>query len=81
MPEIKDPVLKELDLLIAKHGSKQACAEAFGLYPSQFSDILHGRRNIPPKILEQLGYTRLTIHVKNDRVPAVVRAIEKAVAA
>lgn len=77
MEEIKDPAREELEKLIAKEGSQRAAADMLGTSPSVINDIVLGRRNISRTVLSKLGYERVTIHVKTDKLPRLIKAIEK----
>lgn len=79
MDDIKDPAREELEGLIAKEGSQRAAADKLGTSPSVINDIVLGRRNISRSVLSKLGYERVTIHVKTDKLPRLMKAIEKVI--
>lgn len=68
----------ELQKLIVSKGTKTAAARMLGVSPSLITEITKGRRDIPKKVLTQLGFERVIVHVRSERVPHVMRAIEKA---
>lgn len=73
-----DPAKQAIRELIDEKGTQAAAAEALGISPSFINDILHGKRNISKPVLTKLGFERVTVHVRSERVPHVMRAIEKA---
>ena len=79
MNELNDPAREELEKLIAEHGSQKAAADHIGISPAVVNDIILGRRNISRTVLSKLGFVRVTIHVREDRLPRVMKAIEKVV--
>ena len=79
MDDIKDPAREELEGLIAKEGSQRAAADKLGTSPAVINDIVLGRRNISRFVLSKLGYERVTIHVKTDKLPRLMKAIEKVI--
>lgn len=79
MEDITDPAREELERLIAKVGTQKAAADKLGLSTSVVNDIVLGRRPISRNVLGKLGYERVTIHVKSERLPRLMKAIEKVI--
>lgn len=48
-----------LTLLVRAAGTQQACARQIGISQSYLSDILLGRRRVPPRVLRRLGLQRV----------------------
>lgn len=78
MTDIKDLAVQELMQLVKKHGTQKAAAGAIGIHPSYLGEMLAGSRDISDNVLEKLGMTRVSVHVRKDEVPQVVSAIESA---
>lgn len=74
---VSDPAREELEKLIAQHGSQTAAARKLDISASLLNDIILGKRNISRTVLSKLGFVRVTIHVREDRLPRVMKAIEK----
>ena len=53
-----DGVIKTIRRKSAEHGSQRAFAKSIGVSPAYLSDVLKGRREPGPKILDALGITR-----------------------
>jgi transcriptional regulator with XRE-family HTH domain len=73
-----DVVSKELRRRIGA-GTQDALASVLGVSPSLITEILKGRRTASPALLEKIGITEITTHVKNEQVELVVSAIQAAV--
>jgi helix-turn-helix protein len=78
MTDIKSLAIEELKRLVTEKGSKKAAAEALDIHPSYLGEILNGTRDLSDNVLEKIGYEKVVVHVKEDRVPKIVRAIETA---
>ena len=73
----KDPAREDLEKLIADEGSQRAAADKLGTSPSVINDSVLGRRNMSRSVLSKLGYERVIVHVKTDKLPRLMKAIEK----
>ena len=80
MTEVNSQAIEELKRLVEIKGSKKAAAEALDIHPSYLGEILNGTRELSDNVLAKLGYTKVVVHVKSERVPKVVRAIESTLA-
>lgn len=75
---MRDPAREELEKLIAKAGSQKAAADHLDISTSLINDIVLGKRNISRTVLNKLGCERVIVHVKTDKLPRLMKAIEKA---
>lgn len=76
MSEIFNPVIADLKERARELGSQKALAEELDISESFLSDILAGKKTLSDDRLEELGYSRLIIHVRADQVPETLRMIE-----
>ncbi len=65
MKEI-DPVRK-LQALVDGHPTQRAAAKSLEISGAYLSDLLNGRRDFSPAILERLGLRRAITEADNDR--------------
>lgn len=78
MTEVSNAAIEELKRRIRSKGSQKAVAAELEISPAYLNDILMGKRNLSDNVLEKLGYEKVTVHVKVNSVPDIVRAIETA---
>jgi DNA-binding transcriptional regulator YdaS (Cro superfamily) len=50
-----------LERLVDELGSQAAAAQALGIGPSYFGDLLRGRRNVSDRVLTKLGLRRIVV--------------------
>lgn len=53
--------IAKLKALVKQHSSQQAAAEALGITPQYFGDLLRGRRECSEKVLAKLGLRRIVV--------------------
>lgn len=58
----KADVIDHLRTAIATAGSQQAFAQQHGMSVQYVNDVLRGKRDPGPKILEALNYERVTLY-------------------
>lgn len=51
-------VIEAMQALLKQHGSSKAAADALGISPQYWSDIVRGRRDLSDNVLEKLGFVR-----------------------
>ena len=51
----------QLERLVDELGSQAAAAQALGIGPSYFCDLLRGRRNVSDAILRKIGLRRIVV--------------------
>lgn len=62
-------VLDQLHELVTARGSQKKAAEALYVTTSHLNDVLHGRREIGPKILRAMGLRRVVVYEETRRAP------------
>lgn len=61
-----DAVIRSLRKQSQARGSQRALAKYLGVSPAYLSDVLKGRREPGPKILDALGMTKRTVYAPTD---------------
>lgn len=61
-----DLVLDRLQQMVEQLGSQKAVADKLGIGPAYLSDVLNGRRDPGPAILDALGFKAETVIVKKE---------------
>jgi AraC-like DNA-binding protein len=64
----KDDMLRLIGILLAEHGSAKKMAYDLHMSQSTLSEIRHGDRALPPRVVEYMGYEKRVIYVKKDEV-------------
>jgi len=54
----KEDVLRLLRKMVAEAGGQKAFAKANGIEQSIISEVLHGHRDPPPRLLDKMGINR-----------------------
>ena len=52
---------RQLERLVDQLGSQTAAAQALGIGPSYFGDLLRGHRNVSDRVLTKLGLRRIVV--------------------
>jgi len=52
---------RQLERLVDQLGSQAAAAQALGIGPSYFGDLLRGHRNVSDRVLTKLGLRRIVV--------------------
>jgi hypothetical protein len=78
MVRLPNPVITELNRRIEDSGSKKAAATELGISQQYLGDVVAERRAAGKKLLSKLGFTRISFHIRTDRVKPVVRLITMA---
>lgn len=57
----------ELEKFVAQHETASEAAVALGISGVYLSDIRHGRRDVPPRVLAQLGLARAVVRTESAK--------------
>ncbi len=77
-PALTDVFITELGERIKTLGTQEAVAKELEISPSLVTEFLKGRRIPSPAVLKKLGFTRISFHIRTERVKPVVRLIKMA---
>lgn len=76
MVDISNPVITALRERVSDKGSQKDVANEIGVSTTHLSDVLSGNRNLGGKILDRLGFVKITLHVKKEHVGRVLRVLD-----
>ena len=77
MNDVPNLAIEELKKRVAA-SSQKVVAEQLGISPQYLSDILMARRDLSDNVIVKLGFMKVSVYVKTQEVPQMIRAIETA---